>query len=104
MVSLADLNKQASSLGFNMKKPNIFDKVKGYVSKYQGNTDNQINDYSRASIEERNRRPVKDENVPTAMEQSFDSSAEKTDPKMYYIIGGIILLLIVFRKKLGIKF
>jgi hypothetical protein len=42
--------------------------------------------------------------TPTTMEQSFDANAEKTDPKMYYIIGAVVLLIIVFRKKLGIKF
>jgi len=44
------------------------------------------------------------DDTPTAMEQSFDAKAQKTDPKIYYIIAAVVLLIIVFRKKLGIKF
>lgn len=126
MFNIGDLTAQAQSMGVQMKKPNAWDKVKSLFHKDEsralesdGNSAidslmsnvKQIGfkDFSSGSGSYQGRRR-KNDSAPivtasqTDLEKEFDKNAEASDPKMYYIIGALVILIIVFRKKLGIKF
>lgn len=87
------------------KLKDVFGKAQDFIQQQKENKNIQgyVQNFLGSNQENQNKRIIPEETT-TPMESEFDSNAKKTDPKMYYIIGGVVLLIIIFRKKLGIKF